>query len=453
MKGFKKPLLLLAIFLVLTAIAYWDEKQTVEDEKIAETKNRFLDFNPNEIQSLRFVRQGQPEILLERTEGKPWRVKEPLDYPADSEGVDRLLKTVSELQFEKDFGASKESLKDYGLEKPQIRLVLKDGKKSWDLQIGSKSPVGYSSYVRVGDQDKVFLVSHYVFTATNKELYDFRDKSLHVPALQDLAGLHYHWQGEEIIQLAKSGEQWTIEKPAQFAADPGEIRAFLDLLNRQKVTSFIDSPVPELRQALTTVGKGSSRIVSVFFDHADGKKSSFEMIENNGRLYAKLPIGDSFAELDVKAKDEFHKKMSDFQNRSLFSFNATDVKSIEIDGKLYEKDQDNWVSAKDKQRSDFVRSLLVDLEFAKADAALTADEGAKATQGPPQHTVVISSSDGKNTTFSLWKNLDRPGELTVKIGDSQFFRAQDEIFDGLKSKDSLSPNPELGLGGQPKGKS
>lgn len=451
MKGFKKPLFLLFIILVLTAIAYWDEKQTVADKKVAEAKNRFMEFNPSDIQSLLFERKGQAPIVLERDANKVWTIKEPLAYPADSEGIDRLLKTISELKFEKDFGAQKTSLKEYGLDNPQIRLVMKDGKDNWDLQIGAKSPVGYSSYVRLNENDKVFLVSHYVFTATNKELYDFRDKSLHVPKVQDLSGLTYHWQGEEDIQLTKKGEDWSLERPAVFPADKSAVGAFLDHLNQLNVLSFIDSPVAELRQALTQVGKGSSRVVSVFFDHADGKKTSFELIENDGRLYTKLPIGDSFAELDAKAKDELHKTMADFQNRNMFSFNAIDVKSVEVDGKAYAKEQENWISVKDKARSDFVRGLLTDLEFAKAESVLTSDAGAKGTQGPPQHTIIIVGKNDQSTTVSTWKNLDHPDEMTVKVGDSQFFRVKSDLFDSLKSKDGSGS--DLGLGAQPKSKS
>lgn len=435
MSNFKKPLIILSLILVFGGVAYWDEWKSKQEEEIAKEKDKLFELQASQISEVLYAKRGEQgkniEVKLAKIEGK-WRVMSPNPAPADADTIDRWLKTIEELRFEKTFDATPDKLKDYGLEQPQISISLKavDGQEVKVL-IGDKSPVGYSSYVKLEGSPSLYLVSHYLYTASNKELADFRDKSIGMPILSSVEGFSFKKGAADAVVLKRKEKDWWIEAPQASRADNQEVESFLAFFERQRVERFVDEASADLTKALSLENEGTKSLAQLKLDLKDGQSLVFDFIENNGVIYTKLPMQNSFAALDRKIEEGLGKTLKDLQYRGMFSFNSSEVTQVEIDGKVFQKKDEQWHVDGKTEGGEFVRLLLVDLEFAKAEEILSREDLQGAMQGKPLHELKIQSKDGSQTQISLWSNPGRPESIFLRRNDDGFFLAQTQLLDNF----------------------
>lgn len=441
MKTFFKPLIFIAVLLGLGSVAYWDEWQTKKDTKEKEQKNKLLTFQPDHIVKMDYTKvdEGRTVQVQLAKEGSQWKMLAPLAYAGDSEGVGRLLKTFEDLRFEKSFEASADKLKEFGLEQPKIALAVtdKDGKTT-NIRIGGKSPVGYSSYAKVDETNTVYLVNHYAYTASNKEVFDFRDKSLRWPNMDQVKAIGYQYQNESLITLKRQDKDWMIETPKKFKADAAGVKDFLNFFQGQRVAKFMDDPAPALRDALTGKRAGTTRLATVVLTGADDQLTQYAFLENGEDIYTTLPGYDGIIVLDRKIKEGLKKSLADFQDKSIFSYNSTEATEVDVDGKLFVKKDNEWQTKEGGDKADFIRLLLIDFEFAKADVVLTSEEAPALTKGAPLHTTKISFKDGKSVDFSLWKIEGDPEHVALRVGADRFYKATHALLENFTAKPKLS---------------
>lgn len=441
MKTFLKPLIFIVVLLGLGGVAYWDEWQTKKETKEKESKNKLLTIQPDQIVKLGYTKADDGKNLQVQMakEGSQWKILAPIEFPGDTEGVTRLLKTFEDLRFEKSIDATPEKLKEFGLEQPKIVLALtdKDGKET-TIRIGAKSPVGYSSYAKVDESNKVYLVNHYAFTASNKELFDFRDKSLRWPNMDQVKAIGYQHEDDPIVALKRIDKDWLIEKPKKFKGDATAVREFLTFFENQRVVKFMDEPSAALKDALSGKRPGTRRLATLVLTSPDEKLTQYALLENGEDIYTTLPGYDGFVVLDKKIKDGLKKSMADFQDRAMFSYNSTEATEVDLDGKIYVKKDSEWQTKEGGEKAEFVRLLLVDFEFAKADLVLTKEEAPTVMKGAPLHTTRITFKDGKSVDFSVWKIEGDAEHIALKVGSDGFFKAPKHLLENFSPKPQLS---------------
>jgi hypothetical protein len=447
MKTFFKPLIFIAVLLGLGGVAYWDEWQTKKETKEKEQENKLLTLQPDQVEKLDYTKvdEGRTVHVQMVKEGNQWKVATPLAYPGDSEGVARLLKTFEDLKFEKSFEANAEKLKEFGLEQPKIALTLtdKDGKTT-NIRIGAKSPVGYSSYVKVDETNKVYLVNHYAYTASNKEVFDFRDKGLRWPNMEQVKGIGYQYMKQPLITLKRQDKDWVIETPKPFKADAEAIKQFLSFLEGQRVAKFMDEPSPAVKDALSGKRPGSTRLATLVLTGADDQLTQYAFVENGEDVYTTMPGYGGILVLDKKIKDGLKKSLADFQDKSMFSYNSTEATEVDLDGKVYVKKDNEWLTKDGGEKADFVRLMLIDFEFAKAEAVLTKEEAPALMKGAPLHTTKVTFKDGKTVDFSIWKIEGDAEHVALKVGADGFFKASHTLLENFTAKPQLSEKLQPG---------
>lgn len=447
MKPFLKPLILVAVLLGLAGIAYWDDEQVKKEAKEKELENKLLTFKPDEITGLNYTKidDGRTVQVQMAKEDKQWKVLAPIAYPGDSEGVGRLLKTFEELKFEKSFEATADKLKEFGLDQPKITLALtdKDGKEI-KIRIGAKSPVGYSSYAKVDESNNVYLVNHYAFTASNKEVFDFRDKGLRWPNMEQVKAISYQYMNEPMISLKRQDKDWSIEAPKPFKADASAVKEFLGFFENQRVARFMDEPSPALKDALSGKKAGTTRLATVVLTGGDDQLTQYAFMENGEDIYTTIPGYDGIIVLDKKVKDGLKKSVADFQNKAMFSFNSTEAKEVDLDGKVYVKKDSEWQVKDSGDKAEFIRLLLVDFEFAKADMVLTKEEAAALMKGAPLHTIKFTFEAGKTVETSIWKIEGDAEHIALKVGTDGFYKASHTLLENFSAKPRLSEKLQPG---------
>ena len=456
MKGYRTPLVILAVLLVLAGLAFWDEKKTISDKKLSEEKSKLYDFNSEDIVQISVKNTNvQPNAwtLKKDADGKSWKLSSPIAYAADTNGISRFLKVLEEAKFERTFALGDKGLAAYALDTPLLSYTLSDKNgKTWLFDLGGKSPTGYSSYAKTADNAHVFMVNQYLYTASNKRLTDFRDRTLFISPAKDVLALEVVWPQMPAMKVERKGKDWQMVTPLATKADATEFSKYLNAWEQVRVLDFIDSPPPALKQALTDLGHGTKEYVSVRFQgQAEGLSQTVfdkrvQILENNDKLYVKLS-DESFGELDKAQVDSLKRSVNDLQDRTLFKFVSADVYELSIDGKVYLKTKDDWFEKTNNKPADFAQGVVVSLEFAKADSKLTAAEGVSLTQGPAHHVVEIKEKGKAPTQFSIWNRAPDGSQLVLKTGDN-YYGVSAEFMDVLKPR---APEAPPTLGGELKG--
>jgi hypothetical protein len=438
--AFRGPLrtavILGAILLGLGGLATWDEWQTEQDEKLDKEKNRIASFELAQIKSVILTiadREEDPpkvtELSLAKAEGS-WRVISPINALADQAAVDNFLKTVIDYAYKREV-TSEGQQNAYGVTEPSRIVDIKYGnEKSWTLTVGNKAPVGYDVYLTTSESSKVYLGGQHLLMATNKNLFEFRDKAL--LSIDEEKIKTFTYNGTEKVVLERNAQGFGISYPTPLKADVSALKDFIADLNAAKVTEFIDSP-----QAADLVI--FRKPVTVTWETESGEVSQMVFAKNDKQVFAAFnpkerifQIGDGF---------KFSKTLMDFRDRRIFSFDAADLSDVTIDDAKFKNVKGAWYSeedaalfgengeliAKDKEpkpaEKHHVRALLVDLEFAKTHSYIDRKGKSAASLSVPIHAIELTFSPEKNQKTIGLKAFEIPGDeenLLVDISSAEF---------------------------------
>jgi hypothetical protein len=190
-----------------------------------------------------------PDRTIALTKGDGgWRLTQPIDAPADEPVVKSLLTAITGAQVQKSLDdVPQGDLAPFGLEKPATTITLrtKDGPLP-PIHVGKNTAIGAKTYVRKGQEGKIFLTASTIQTSINKQARDLRDKQL----------LNFQDDDAQRIEIAKPGvapitltrkdkDAWTIE-PGGVPADPTEVRSYLSSLRTTRATDFPDDAPTDL---------------------------------------------------------------------------------------------------------------------------------------------------------------------------------------------------------------
>ena len=208
------------------------------------------------------------EIEL-RKDDKGWRLVKPVDAPADDTVVKSLLATLATAEVQKTLDEMPADLAPFGLDKPTVtaRLTLKAGAQAPAIAVGKNTAIGGKTYVRKGEEKKLYLTASSVGYGLNKQVKDLRDKQILAFKDDDVTRIDIHPEGETAVALVrKDKDAWTVD-PGDHPADATEVRSYLASLRSTRAVDFpADAPTdlgsygltaPRLTVTVTT-GKDNS---------------------------------------------------------------------------------------------------------------------------------------------------------------------------------------------------
>jgi hypothetical protein len=186
-------------------------------------------------------------IALAKGDGG-WRLTQPIDAPADEPVVKSLVTAITGAQVQKSLDdVPQGDLAPFGLEKPATTITLrtKDGPLP-PIHVGKNTAIGAKTYVRKGQEGKIFLTASTIQTSINKQARDLRDKQLLTFQDDDVQRVELTKPGAPPLTLArKDKDAWTIE-PGGAPADPTEVRSYLSSLRTTRATDFPDDAPADL---------------------------------------------------------------------------------------------------------------------------------------------------------------------------------------------------------------
>jgi Domain of unknown function (DUF4340) len=233
------------IWFVIAAglLAFIFAYQLFERSKVSAPSEILPDLRAATVTGIQVIPNGAPEISAVRTNNN-WILTEPIAYPARGAAIDALLDALQKLKQvsripPSELSANHNANADYGLETPQISLVIQSAGYSRQIQIGNKTGPGDQVYVRVVGIDGLYLADVGWLKYIPQTSADWRDTALvSMPNGCDSITLT---NGVKIIELHSNptNRLWQMTRPLTARANSDYINTALQQLQTASVSHFI----------------------------------------------------------------------------------------------------------------------------------------------------------------------------------------------------------------------
>ena len=282
-------LVLVAMLFVLLSTEGKDSGVVDAEEQPTE-KAVFEGIGPNEITGLAFVPRDGERVAAVR-DGDGWVLREPFVGLADGETFEALATRLVELRSQdavyRPAGSGDiDALSGFGLgESPRV-LVTASRRDGFDLvvRIGDDTPVGYASYLQIGEQPEVLPVNGHL-----AELFEAPPSSYREPAAwrvepESVIGLRWSY-GAEGYALSQTDGAWagaSVDPEGAEGAVTSLLRAICDL----RVSAFDVQESKAMGELVLTTASGERRMII----GADGS-------------VVKSPLHDAWVQLEADVAD------------------------------------------------------------------------------------------------------------------------------------------------------
>jgi len=473
---FKGTFVLLILCAGFGAFLYFYEIKGGEKRTKAKEEETIVWKVPSDdVQQVDLITPDQ-HITAIRSGDKQWKITAPRSLDADSDELNRLVSSASDISRESVLEENASNLGQFGLDpaRTTVALKTKDG-SAREIRFGDNNPTGSSTYAALRGKNQVLLVSASVASAFNRKLDDLRNHSI-------LSFEQFETQSLDMqsakgkVQLVKEGDRWWIQEKERWAADTSAVSSLLGDLSNGRIKEFFDDdpddyatlgfdkPLLDLHLTVgkdkaikhLVVGLEKSKLVKKGQVKAkpEEKKAKPEEkpAENtSAELYIALDESrDDLFFVDKEFVDKFLKTPSDFRDKALAVFQRWDIDSILLTNAKgtvsFTKAQGggDWLvgDAKKKAKWDAVNELFDALE--KPVKGFVDEPGAPSNYGLDNsvaHIVLkqggavkVDCRFGKDAKEGVYAQVQ--GELCVKIADKE---SLDKIGNG--ESDFLEPAP------------
>ncbi len=314
-----------------------------------------------------YLTNNQGSVRLVRTT-VGWRMKEPVDAPADPEVVETVLTNVTSARRRNPVDAK--NLAQYGLGTPEVQLTLvsQEGKfgdwgTSFGLELGFESVYTGQVFGRYPGSDEVFTVGEHVKNTLLRSPMDFRRSRLldvDTGDLEKYTSFEIAVPENEGVLLANQRDGWQIAEPVKATAEKAIVTEYFNRLGVLRAMGYIsqssDRPtsMAAALQALTSptltltlTGPAGTRAQQLNVALAEGPE---------GPVYvAQHPGEQEIMVLSSETVSEIRRNSQYFRSRDLFTMTVDDVGLFTIQiaraapTALIRNDQNEWELVGDQE--------------------------------------------------------------------------------------------------------
>lgn len=287
------------------------------------------------VKSVQIRPVGQLEIRVDRTNGI-WQLTEPVVYPAQNTNVQDFLDALQRLTIahkisEKELRKDPKADEDYGIDPPQLSLILNSGRP---VYFGHRTSPGDQVFVRVPGIEGVAIVDADVLNYFPQTANSWRDTTLadFTSGTFDRITLTNTLKSRSfILQRDSTNKLWAMTFPLKTRADSEKVEGAVQKLEKLRVQQFIsDDPKADLESfglqppALTvTLGQGTNTLVALDF----GK----ELTNSSGLIYARREDQTAVVALPTNALAQWNGSYEVFRDRHLVTLMGP-IETITVQG-------------------------------------------------------------------------------------------------------------------------
>jgi len=389
--------------------------------------------------------------VLER-KGSTWHLIKPMQWSANYFAINRILNQLQFLEEEASFSIDEiektgQTLADFGLENPLLKIVIAEGDKIISLSIGTLTEIGKNVYLLGPNKREIFVVNRQVVDSLLVHLNDLRTREIFdIPVFEvDALSLQIHSgntaDGSSLkVRLARNNGAWSFEAPLAAKADPALVDNTVNTLTAAKVGRFIDpeqaDPIlqgletPFMRVTIHGNKRRQTLIIGKLDPDTQGAPQYFAKLEDNPAIFTVL----------ARPFDDLREAQEALRERNFINFDPSMLSAINISEngrkirlQKLETGENDWQVLESKgedmiqpYRADPVvmDSLIKDLSTLRAEGfttdAPTASDIENYGFNNPRLIVTLSFSEGEPLTLLLAHPEDRKDALYAKTNLDEF---------------------------------
>jgi uncharacterized protein DUF4340 len=398
---------LLAIALGLAALIFLLDRWVQSPRELNKRSARLLAVDPNEVRG--FTIHNGEQLIKAKNDGDDWKLVAPWNDAADISIVDQLLTAAQFLRPDaviEDLGsgdAKRDKLRDFGLNKSKLRLRLDGKEMPGEIQFGHETPVQGKSYIRIEDEDAVYVVSDELKNIVSKNTDDFRDHRLLPSSTSLIDRIIIRARGGE-IELVKAQDNWQITRPIKARASNDAVGTLLTKISQTPIASFVPND-----KASSAGFDNPSKVIIL----SAGEEEKTEIEIGNGvpsdaqKVYARLPDRNSVTEVDKSFADLLEIAPNDLRDRKIVRLNPDLIDRIAIEKSgqpkiLLGRTEDHWAFVQPDTSPANVNTVnrlieLINQSTVANFVSDTATDLARYGLDQPSLKLVFSSYSSENT--------------------------------------------------------
>ncbi len=182
------------------------------------------------------------EMELQK-KGDHWDIVKPLRARGDDQKIADLIAQITTARIQQFVADDHGDLHGYGLAEPRgaVTLFTQDAKQGQLLQVGGVPEKEKDQrYVRFAPRGFVYTVPKKIEEVLNTKPDDLRDRHLVRVDTNILDRITISPADKAKTLLARKGENWIIASLNNTPANSGEVRRFIDTLQNERVTKFVE---------------------------------------------------------------------------------------------------------------------------------------------------------------------------------------------------------------------
>jgi hypothetical protein len=279
--------------------------------------------------------------VLER-KGTAWSITQPMQWSANYFAINRILNQLQFLEEEASFSIQEiektgQSLADYGLEDPFLKLTIAREDETIELSVGTLTEIGNNVYLLGPNGKDIFVVNRTVIGGLLVDLADLRTREIFdIPVFEvDALSLQITppesvGNGDLTVRLARTNNGWIFEAPLSAEANPTLVSNTINTLTAAKVGRFIEQeardPIlqgledPFMRVTLHGNNRRQTLLIGNKDTTALGEPVYFARLDNNPTVFTVL----------AKPFDALREAQEALRQRNFMSFDPFALTAINI---------------------------------------------------------------------------------------------------------------------------
>ncbi len=433
----------LTFFLILANAVVFSVIYYLANEKLSDDSLQSSLLPPSfmaQINEISFSGSALKDTKLQKVDDG-WNVVEPYEWQANPFSVQEVISILESVRQTASFAVanmdSGQSLKDYGLEVPLLKVELKTPKESRTLRFGQPSEGGTRFYMLSSDGKTIHVIGDDLAQSFNNAFTHLYNGRILPVAPAEVTSITTQ-DGLLRVRLNRTDSGWKFETPIQTNADATAVESALSFITNLTVVSFVPKETASMintetsvfRLTLDTNGKQGSQSLIVLGnapkDGNDDREIMFAMREGGKVVFT----------VDAAKIDVLKRLQTSLRDKHLFKMDAKSINYIAISSSgtstiLEKLENESWqtydreddVPALKKYVADpvVIQSVLGVLTKLKVDAfvsdAPTEELLDQYGFNEPLMTIVVGY--GTQKMQLVVGNLDEMGNAYVKTGDAK----------------------------------
>ncbi len=415
-----KALLIVAAAFVLVVSFYvvFEKVYLPKKEKAKEKEDRVFSLVREDLDLITIDSETTKIILVK--ENDRWMMTAPIKTETDTGEVESFIATALDAQIGRKLGAKdelKDSLADFGLDKPKLTVTLGSGDETEALLFGNAVASGDEVYAMASGSDQVFLIDGFVMEDINKDTTTLRDKALVAFSPDDIVTLAVTRDSKTVTVKRQADDSWLITEPFEFSADTDEITDILDFISEEGAVGFAPEDAKPADYGL------ASPVITLLLVDADGATSRLLIGKEagDGNYWAMREGRPSIFMVTEQVKNKLTVSADFIMNKSLLSYIVSDVTAFELtgpDGTISAvRDGRGWKITKpeavrgDRNAVNTLLSDLRDMKLSEIEEMPAKDLGRYGLDAPTL-AVSVTVKDGDKERKSTLKIVRGAGETS-----------------------------------------